>query len=396
MTRRLVPLVASLALLASVAAAAQPGYPAANGMVVNDYANVLEPAHEDSIQALVGAIRRVREVDVRVVTIQRVADYRTGAGSVEAFATGLFNAWAVGGTPRNDGALLLVSVGDRRAKIELGDGAPASLDAATQDIFDVAMVPRFRQGDYGGGVVAGVEGLLQAYARAYPAETASPSADAGAPAPVYDPAAPAAAPVPAERERPGAGWGGLAILAALVGGGALGIGGVARMARRRRQCPHCATEMALVDEAADDLYLDTGQKAEEALKSVDYRVWKCGSCGHHEIRPSKAWFSGKKECPQCRYRTVSVTKRTLERPTYTSTGSELVTSDCAHCSHHTEVRVTLPRRTPPSSSSGGGGSRRSSSSGSSSGRSYTSGGSSGGSSFRGGGSSSGRGGGGGW
>ena len=391
MTRRLVPLVASLVLVASAAAAAQPGYPAANGMVVNDYASILEPAHEDSIQALVGAIRRVREVDVRVVTIQRVADYRTGASTVEAFATGLFNAWAVGGTPRNDGALLLVSVGDRRAKIELGDGAPASLDAATQDIFDEAMVPRFRQGDYGGGVVAGVEGLLQAYARAYPAETAAPAASS--PAPVYDPAAPAAAPAPPAEAPAGSAWAGLAILAAVVGGAVMTLRAVARTILRGRRCPHCAARMTRLDEGADDVYLDTGQRAEETLKSVDYRVWKCAGCGHHEIKPSRAWFSGKKECPQCRYRTVSVTKRTLEHPTYTSTGSELVTSDCAHCSHHNEIRVTLPRRTPPS---GGGGGRRYSSSGSSSGRSYTSGGSSGGSSFRGGGSSSGRGGGGGW
>ncbi|HEX2203831.1 MAG TPA: TPM domain-containing protein [Longimicrobium sp.] len=348
-------LLASAAALA-LPASAQRGYPPATGAVVTDLAGVLTVAQEDSIGALVATLRQSREVDARVVTVGSVRDFGTGDATIESFATGLFNAWDVGGAPRNDGMLLVVAVADRKVRIELGDAAEASLDARAQAVIDQRMLPAFRAGDYGDGVVRGVEGMLLAYRDALPAEATGPAARQ----PDYY--------IPPPREIPTGDGSGLWIAGAL--GGAVAVaGGAGAVARhRRRKCAHCGTQMARLDEAGDDVHLDSGQRLEEMLRSVDYDVWKCGSCGNHAVLPYRAWFSGNRDCPHCRYRTVVVKRRTLQRATYDHGGREEVTQDCRHCDYHDVDVVSTPRLQRSTSSSSSGGSRSFSSGGSSSGR----------------------------
>ena len=112
--------------------------------------------------------------------------------------------------------------------------------------------------------------------------------------------------------------------------------------------------MQRLDETADDVYLDSGQKLEEYLSSIDYDVWKCNSCNMHTLLPYARWFSGYQQCPSCRYRTLSVDSQTVVSPTYSSTGSKRVTRDCRQCSYHDEDMVTIPRLTRSSSSSSSG------------------------------------------
>lgn len=106
--------------------------------------------------------------------------------------------------------------------------------------------------------------------------------------------------------------------------------------------------MARLDEAGDDVYLDSGQKAEEFLRSVDYDVWKCGSCGNHQLIPYAAWFYGASACPSCRYRTVLTTINVLEQATYDSGGRKEVIRDCRNCGFRDRDIVYLPQLTRPS------------------------------------------------
>jgi uncharacterized protein len=88
-----------------------------------------------------------------------------GAGlRIETFARLLFDQWGIGPekiaeTSWNYGMLLLVSKGDRKARIELGAGWRHDKDLAAQQIMDDLIVPRFRQGDFSGGIRAGAEAL---------------------------------------------------------------------------------------------------------------------------------------------------------------------------------------------------------------------------------------------
>ena len=55
--------------------------------------------------------------------------------------------------------MFLVSTGDRKARIELGAGWGREKDALCDQIMQTQIIPRFKQGDFSGGIVAGVDGL---------------------------------------------------------------------------------------------------------------------------------------------------------------------------------------------------------------------------------------------
>ena len=98
-----------------------------------------------------------------------MAEYGGEGLRIETFARLLFDQWQVGIAKLGDqnwntGILVLVSVGDRKARIELGAGWGREKDQLCQQIMDERMVPRFKQGDFSGGITAGVE-ALEAMAR---------------------------------------------------------------------------------------------------------------------------------------------------------------------------------------------------------------------------------------
>jgi uncharacterized protein len=111
--------------------------------------------------------------------------------------------------------------------------------------------------------------------------------------------------------------------------------------------------MTRLGESHDDAFLEEGQQAEERIKSVDYDVWKCGSCGHHFTLRYPKWMTSYARCPQCHHRTKSSTENTIVAATTTSSGTAQVIETCAFCTFHREHTKTLPRIQPGSSSSGG-------------------------------------------
>ncbi|HKW32732.1 MAG TPA: TPM domain-containing protein [Candidatus Acidoferrum sp.] len=65
----------------------------------------------------------------------------------------------IGSQAHNYGVLLLVSVGDRKARIELGAAWAGTKDDTTLMIMQDIMVPNFKKGDYSSGILQGVEAL---------------------------------------------------------------------------------------------------------------------------------------------------------------------------------------------------------------------------------------------
>jgi uncharacterized protein len=339
MNARVLGLFVPLVFAAS-AAAAQSGYPEWNGRGVQDLAGVLSPKMEDSVRTLLAPARN-QGFDVRVVTIERMSGYDVGAATIEDFARGLFNAWRVGDRPENDGVLLLVATGDRKVRIQLGDGALRYEQAAQQVVAD-SMVRWFREEKTVRGILRGTAGVAQWFTPEGQAAFAPPPEPvAYTPQPAYSPPPT----YPASQD---------GLLMVTLGLAVLVIGTIVASAwlrNRPRTCPQCHVAMAKLDEVSDDVYLDSGQKAEELLNSVDYDVWKCGGCGTHTLLRYSRWFSGKSECPGCRYRTVETTRHVLRYATYDHGGSEEVLRDCRYCRFHDRDVVYLPQRTRPSESS---------------------------------------------
>jgi uncharacterized protein len=124
-----------------------------------DSAGLLDSAAKQDINQIVFKLWKDQRVPIYVVTIPSLAAQQAEGLRIERYAFDLFNSWGIGSENRNFGMLLLVSKGDRKARIELGSGWGARSDVQAQSIMQDQIVPRFKEGDFSGGIVAGVAAL---------------------------------------------------------------------------------------------------------------------------------------------------------------------------------------------------------------------------------------------
>src|SRR5438445_2667341 len=81
--------------------------------------------------------------------------------AIEQFSLRVAEAWKIGRKKIDDGALLVIAKNDRRLRIEVGYGLEGALtDATTKRIIDEDITPKFKTGDFAGGVSAGVKRMV--------------------------------------------------------------------------------------------------------------------------------------------------------------------------------------------------------------------------------------------
>ena len=80
---------------------------------------------------------------------------------IEPYANELFRTWKLGEKDKNNGVLLLVAPNEHRVRIEVGYGLEGTLtDALSKVIITNAITPRFKAGDFGGGISRGVDDII--------------------------------------------------------------------------------------------------------------------------------------------------------------------------------------------------------------------------------------------
>lgn len=153
---RLVPMLLVLLLIVAPASANPPAaLPDLSGRVV-DLGGVLSPATESALTTTLAGHEQASSDQVVVATIDS-----TDGESIESYANRLFRHWGLGQAEENNGVLLLVAVNDRKMRIEVGYGLEGTLtDVLAKLIIDNTIVPNFRQGDFEGGISAGVDDIL--------------------------------------------------------------------------------------------------------------------------------------------------------------------------------------------------------------------------------------------
>ncbi|HYE61008.1 MAG TPA: TPM domain-containing protein [Phycisphaerales bacterium] len=159
----LLVLVAVLPVLTPCSAKAQVTYPPrpAEGQFVSDLAELIKPEDEAAVTKSADAFLKSKGIPVIVVTINSLADYGAARWPIERYAMNLFGEWGVGTTDRNTGVLLLVSKGDRKVRIEMGGAFTHERDVAAAQIINGVIVPRFKKGDFSGGIRDGVEAITK-------------------------------------------------------------------------------------------------------------------------------------------------------------------------------------------------------------------------------------------
>ena len=142
-------------------ASAQDG----QGNFTHDYVGVLNGQKQlDRIAAAQKKAFEKYDTPLIVVVITRMSSYGYCNSRIEPFATQWFNKWEIGtekSNGKNQGVLLLVSINDRKARIELGKDWGHDFDKHCQLIMDNVIISQFKQGDYSTGIVEGTEALLK-------------------------------------------------------------------------------------------------------------------------------------------------------------------------------------------------------------------------------------------
>ncbi|WP_412063279.1 TPM domain-containing protein [Rubrivirga sp. IMCC45206] len=163
-----------LALLAAPTVGAQPAVPPLTGRVV-DLADVVSPSTEAALTARLAAHEDSTGNQIAVLTVPSLE-----GAVLEQYATEVFRTWGLGQAARNNGVLLLVAVGDRELRIEVGYGLEGALtDATAGSIIRNDITPRFRDGDFDAGILAGVDAILAAIDGEYVASDGPEDMDAG-------------------------------------------------------------------------------------------------------------------------------------------------------------------------------------------------------------------------
>jgi uncharacterized protein len=136
-------------------------YPAKPGPrdFILDEAKVLKADDATEIRILCEEALTKKKAPIVVVTLPSLAAYGAQGWPIERYALNLMSEWGVGWADSNYGMLLLVSMGDRKARIELGDSWGRRKDDEARRILSERVIPYFKKGEPSKGILEGVRGL---------------------------------------------------------------------------------------------------------------------------------------------------------------------------------------------------------------------------------------------
>jgi uncharacterized protein len=135
--------------------AGMPPFPALTGPVVDD-AHLLPEDVFDELSRKLSTYSQANGTQVVVATLPTLNGY-----PIDYYAYQLLRHWGIGQKGKNNGVLLIVDAGERQMRIEVGYGLEGTLtDAQSILIIHNLMAPRFRQGDFAGGITAGTDAIL--------------------------------------------------------------------------------------------------------------------------------------------------------------------------------------------------------------------------------------------
>lgn len=365
----------------------------------NDY---LSPEDRAKLNTTIDEIENASTAQIAIVIVPSI-----GNQVPKDFAIDLFEHWGIGQAQKDNGLLILTVIDQRRTEFEVGYGLePILTDALTFRIGTQELVPHFKNGDYGLGLITAVSRIQQILDNPEVVNEIYDDGGGVAYKPSLNPIFPIA---------------GIYLLLFLLAlyfyfSNVLKINKnkedfydkfkdlykmkhfiymilfplpfilirylfirnrLSKYRNHQRFSKINGKEMFKKTDITEDPFLSKGQLVEENIRSIDYDVWATKEEDDILVLKYKRLFSKYSKCPKCGYKTYyNSHSRTVRAATRTSTGLREQTYQCKNCNYSKVRQITIAKITSSSSSSGSG----------------FSGGSSGGSSF-GGGSSGGGGGG---
>ncbi|MGA2030230.1 MAG: TPM domain-containing protein [Verrucomicrobiota bacterium] len=125
----------------------------------NDYAQVVSSATASQLNQTLEDFERQSSDQILVAIFPTMQS----DSSIEDYTVRVARAWKVGQSDKNNGAVLFVFVQDHKMFLEVGYGLEGVLpDALCKRIIDEQISPRFKAGDFDGGLTAGIQSILAA------------------------------------------------------------------------------------------------------------------------------------------------------------------------------------------------------------------------------------------
>ncbi len=132
-------------------------FPQLSGRVV-DTANLLTPSQKEGLIATLKAQEEETSNQIVVVTLNSLEGYEIAEYSYQ-----LGRHWGIGQKDKNNGVLLVISLNDRKLRIEVGYGLEGALtDKISHEIIEYTLKPKFRQGQYYEGIQKSVDQIILA------------------------------------------------------------------------------------------------------------------------------------------------------------------------------------------------------------------------------------------
>src|SRR6202167_3291984 len=130
-------------------------FPALTGRVV-DQGGVMSADSRSAVEAKLKDLEDKSGPQLVVATVGSLQ-----GSDIETYANQLFRAWKLGQAQKNNGVLLLVAPNEHKVRIEVGYGLEGTLtDALSSVVISSAIIPRFKTGDFSGGIERGVDGII--------------------------------------------------------------------------------------------------------------------------------------------------------------------------------------------------------------------------------------------
>jgi len=125
---------------------------------VNDYAGMISPSAKSKIEEDLRAFEQSDSTQIVILTIPSLE-----GEDIENFGIKVGDTWKIGQKAKDNGAILIVSKQERRIRVEVGRGLEGKLtDLMSGRIIDGVIKPRFKEGDFDGGFIAGVSSMIAA------------------------------------------------------------------------------------------------------------------------------------------------------------------------------------------------------------------------------------------
>jgi uncharacterized protein len=147
-----------LAAWLPLAAWAQGGVQAVPALTahVMDSTGTLDAAQRDALEAKLTAFEQSRGAQVVFLIVPT-----TQPEDIAAYAQRVGDSWKIGRKGVGDGLLLVVAKNDRKVRIQTTKALEGAIpDLAARQVIDTAITPRFKQGDFAGGLNAAADQLI--------------------------------------------------------------------------------------------------------------------------------------------------------------------------------------------------------------------------------------------